>query len=63
MWKQRSKERSIAEGDLNTKFFHNFANARKRKNLIKELKIEGRGFPTIRRSSRGSRSPLRNSSS
>ncbi|KAK1274399.1 hypothetical protein QJS04_geneDACA021886 [Acorus gramineus] len=40
-WKQRSKERWLKEGDLNTKFFHKVANMRRRINHIGSLELDG----------------------
>ncbi|XP_020687224.1 uncharacterized protein LOC110103019 [Dendrobium catenatum] len=37
-WGQRAKVRWIEEGDGNTRFFHNMASARRRTNLIDQLK-------------------------
>lgn len=37
-WKQRSKQFWLREGDQNTKFFHNYATGRKKRNQIKKLK-------------------------
>lgn len=37
-WKQRAKQFWLAEGDQNTRFFHNYASNRRRKNCIKGLK-------------------------
>jgi hypothetical protein len=39
-WVQRSRANWMKYGDRNTNFFHNFASARKKKNLIKKLKSE-----------------------
>ena len=36
-WKQRSKDKEIKEGDLNTRYFHAKANGRQRKNRIISL--------------------------
>ncbi|XP_043809044.1 uncharacterized protein LOC122722412 [Manihot esculenta] len=36
-WKQRAKQFSLKEGDANTRFFHQSASARKRKNTIVKL--------------------------
>ena len=40
MWKKRSRALWLKEGDQNTKFFHNRASHRYKRNRIKELKIE-----------------------
>lgn len=41
IWKQRSREKWVAEGDLNTSFFHRIVSGKKRKSFIKELCVEG----------------------
>lgn len=41
MWKQRSKERWIEEGDQNTSYFHKVSSGRKRRNFIKEVEVDG----------------------
>ena len=40
MWKQRSRALWLQEGDQNTKFFHNKASHRYKRNRIEELKNE-----------------------
>jgi hypothetical protein len=40
-WMQRSRANWLKEGDHNTSFFHNFATARRKKNFIKKLLING----------------------
>ena len=38
IWRQRSKALWFKEGDKNTRFFHNKATQRKKRNLIKGVK-------------------------
>uniref|UniRef100_A0A0V0HVN8 Putative ovule protein n=1 Tax=Solanum chacoense TaxID=4108 RepID=A0A0V0HVN8_SOLCH len=40
-WRQRSRILWLKEGDNNTKFFHNSANAHKRSNCIDQLEVQG----------------------
>jgi hypothetical protein len=40
-WKQCGKFRAIKEGDANTKFFHARASKRFRRNLVRELEVDG----------------------
>jgi hypothetical protein len=40
-WKQRGKFRAIKEGDANTSFFHARASQWFRRNLVRELKVDG----------------------
>ncbi len=44
LWKTRAKQRWLKEGDGNTKFFHAYANGRKRSNQIGVVKEDGRVF-------------------
>ncbi|WCJ40291.1 DNAse I-like superfamily protein [Euphorbia peplus] len=41
LWQQKSRSKWIHEGDRNTAYFHNSTIARRRKNFISGLKIEG----------------------
>ena len=40
-WRQKSRELWLKEGDRNTGFFHKMANAHRRKNCLKKIKING----------------------
>ncbi len=44
IWKARAKQRWLLEGDENNKFFHAFANGRKRSNLIGVIEDDGSVF-------------------
>jgi hypothetical protein len=37
-WLQRARANWLTQGDRNTKFFHQFASARRKRNMIKKLK-------------------------
>ena len=39
-WKQRGDEEWVLQGDTNSKFFHQFASGRRRKNIIRSLDSE-----------------------
>ena len=41
MWRQKSREVWLKEGDRNTRFFHEMANSQRRHNDIVSLKING----------------------
>ena len=39
-WLQRSRANWLRHGDRNTTFFHQFATARRKKNMIKKLRVD-----------------------
>ena len=41
-WRQKSRETWLKEGDRNTGFFHRMANAHRRRNCLKNIRINGR---------------------
>jgi hypothetical protein len=41
-WLQRSRVNWLSQGDKNTRFFHQFASARRKKNMIKRLKDDSK---------------------
>jgi mannosylglycoprotein endo-beta-mannosidase len=41
LWYQKSHEKWLLEGDLNTRYFHRVANGRKRKNTMISLDDNG----------------------
>ena len=41
-WRQKSREIWLKEGDRNTKFFHQMANAHRRRNQLNRIKVHGR---------------------
>jgi hypothetical protein len=43
-WQQRSRANWLKNGDKNTSYFHNYANARKKKNFISRLKNDDGGW-------------------
>ena len=43
-WRQKSREVWLKEGDQNTRFFHKMANAHRRKNRIRRIRINGVWF-------------------
>ncbi|RVX01522.1 hypothetical protein CK203_017555 [Vitis vinifera] len=40
-WRQKSRELWLQEGDKNTSFFHKVANARRRRNFLAKLRVNG----------------------
>ncbi len=47
LWKTRSHQRWLREGDRNTKFFHAVANGRRRANEIGTIVDDGRAYRSI----------------
>ncbi|XP_050222814.1 uncharacterized protein LOC126672907 [Mercurialis annua] len=47
-WKQRAKCNWLAEGDANTRFFHNVASTRQRRNKVRRLKDEQSEWCSLR---------------
>ena len=43
-WRQKSREIWLKEGDRNTRFFYQMANAHKRRNWLARVKVNGRWF-------------------
>ena len=43
-WRQKSREIWLKEGDRNTRFFHQMANACRRRNQLTRVKVNGRWF-------------------
>ena len=41
LWRQRSREIWLKEGDMNARYFHRMANSHKRRNQIRRLRING----------------------
>ena len=41
-WRQKSRELWLKEGDRNTSFSHKMINARKRRNVINKIRINGK---------------------
>ena len=44
MWRQKSREMWLKEGDINTSFFHKMVNAHRRRNHVDKIKINGVWF-------------------
>ena len=44
MWRQKSREVWLKEGDRNTSFFHKMVNAHRRRNHVDKIKINGVWF-------------------
>ncbi|WCJ31853.1 Polynucleotidyl transferase ribonuclease H-like superfamily protein [Euphorbia peplus] len=47
LWNQKSRSKWIQEGDRNTAYFHNVTIARRRRNFISGLKIEGSSWCSV----------------
>ena len=45
-WKQRAKQFWLVEGDSNTRYFHQYASSRRKKNSIQKLKDEHQCWKT-----------------
>ena len=43
-WRQKSREIWLKEGDRNTRFYHQMANAHRRRNQLTRVKVNGRWF-------------------
>ena len=44
LWRQKFREMWLKEGDRNTRFFHQMANAYRRRNQLTRVKVNGRWF-------------------
>ena len=41
LWRQKSRETWLKEGDKNMRFFHKMTNSNRRRNCLKKIKVNG----------------------
>ena len=45
LWRQKSRQLWLKEGNKNSRFFHKMANARRRRNFLVAIEVNGRRLP------------------